>query len=328
MKTARVFVCGVLFCLGAARAQEVVLDGGETIAGTVAQVKDNRVQVRGVDGAMRQLSVRQVECERRADGTLRRFHADLRDGDMDPAESALLASVQKAQEVPFPELMRATERCSRAFVEALRRELTQGSAGRRTQAARVLAVTSVPEAVKAALEVAVEDHTGRMLAVVVAMWNGASVGALEAAEALALLDQGLATKDADARFQVAWLGAQLGSDAALPVLARFLGDSDHHVRESAAVALAERGDAAGVAIVLAMAKRDRAPVQIANRGADAETRAMCDRIAGRERCHACELLGKLHHEPALPVLRRLATAKDEALAAAAKAAVAAITADH
>lgn len=322
--------CGwILFCCTAApRAQEVVLDGGEVLAGTVERVHDNRVYIHGADGAVRMLPVRGVVGERSADGTLRRFHAGLRDAALDPVENGMLAQVQAGKEVALPELLLATERCSRAFADALQAQLTEGKPAARLQAARLLAATLVPEAVKAALAAAVADTSGRMLAAVAELWGSPSLGALEAASALPLLDQGLSTTNARARFAMAWLGAQLGSDAALPVLVRCLGDRDHHVRESAACVLAERGDASGATIVLQIAKRDRAPVQTANRGGDAETRALVDRIALRERRHACELLGKLRHEPALAVLRKLAASKEPTLAASARDAVAAITAGH
>lgn len=315
-------------CAAALRAQEVVLDGGEVIAGTIAQVKDNRAQVRGADGAVRVLPLRRVVGERAADGTMRRFHAELNGAPIGPLEAPVLELVRKGKEVPLPELLQATEHCSRAFADALQAELAQGKPAVQLQAARVLAATGAPEAVKAALAAAVAETSGRMLASVAVLWNAASLGALEAAEALPLLDQGLATTDADARFALAWLGAQLGSDAALPVLVRFLSDRDHHVRESAATTLAERGDPSGVGLVLEMARRDRAPVQKANRSADAETRALVDRIALRERVHACELLGKLRHEAAVPVLRRLAAGRVAEVAAAATRAIEAITADH
>ncbi|MBL8727881.1 MAG: HEAT repeat domain-containing protein [Planctomycetes bacterium] len=328
MKTVLACLGGVLSCLGGLRSQAVVLDGGESLAGTVVAVTDNRVSVRGADGALQRIAVRRVECEVALDGSVRRFHASLRDGELDPVERGVLEQVRQGEEVPFPQRMRVTERCSHAFVEALQGELAHGNATVRVQAAQLLAVTAVPGAVKAVLDAAVADPSGRLLATIAGCWNATSLGALEAAHALPLLEQGLSHQDADVRFALAWLAARLGSDAALPVLARCLGDRDHHVRESAAVSLAERGDAAGVGIVLTIAKRDRAPVQTANRTADAATRALVDRLALRERCHACELLGKLRHQPALPVLRRLAGHKDATLAAAASAAITAITADH
>jgi HEAT repeat protein len=320
---------GVLLCCALLPAQEVWLEGGEVLPGAVVDVKDNRARIRGADGALRQLSVRRIDHEVAADGTVRRFTAAVHEGALGAAERALLEQVQKGQEAPFPELMQATEHSSRAFVEALQAALAGDKAAVREQAARVLVATAVPEAVHAALAAAVEEPKGRMLQVIApSLSSGCMLAALEASDALALVDAGLGAKDPDTRFFLAWVGARLGSEAALPVLARSLTDRDHHVRESAAVALAERGDAAGAALLMTMARRSRSPVQNANRTADAETRALVDRLALRERCRACELLGRLRHEPALAMLRKLATDKDPQLAAAAGAAVAAITADH
>jgi len=325
----RTYLCGVLLSCALLPAQEVWLEGGDVLPGSVVDVKDNRARIRGADGALRQLHVRRIDHEVAADGTVRRFAASMHEGAIDAAERALLEQVQKGQEAPFPELMQATERSSRAFVEALQAELASDKAAVREQAARVLVVTAVPEAVHAALAAAVEESKGRMLKTIASsLSSGSSLAALAASDALALVDAGLEAKDPDTRFSLAWVGARLGSQAALPVLARSLTDSDHHVRESAAFALAERGDAAGASLLMTMARRSRSPVQNANRSADAETRALVDRLALRERCRACELLGLLRHEPALAVLRKLATDKDPQLAAAAGAAVAAITADH
>lgn len=324
MRTASFWLVFLLIGVAAPRAQEVVLDSGDVLTGKVQQVKGNRVQVRTTDGALRAMSVRSIVGERAADGTLRRFHAELTGAPIGPAETALLQRVRQGKAIEVPEMVRATESCGRELAAALQAVLADGSPAARIQAARVLAVTCVPEAVKAALTAALADATGRMLAEVAQLWTETSLGALEAAEALPLLDQALATKDPGARFGMAWLAAQLGSEAALPVLRAFLGDRDHHVRESAATMLAERGDAAGAAIVLTIASRERAPVQTANCNADPETKALVDRLALRERCRACELLGKLRHEPALPVLRRLAKAKNAELAAAAQRAEAAI----
>ena len=112
--------------------------------------------------------------------------------------------------------------------------------------------------------------------------------------------------------------------AALPVLATFVGDSDHHVRESAAMALGECGDARGAKLLIAMCARERSPEVEANKKADAETRALVARIASRERIRCCELLGSLHCKEAIATLTALGKHKDGALAAAAKKALEAI----
>jgi hypothetical protein len=329
MTNLRVCLGAVLACVGMLPAQEVWLEGGELLRGVVAEVKDNRARIRGSDGALREVQVRRIDREVAADGTVRRFAAATHAGDIDAGERNLLELVRKGKEAPFPDLMLATERCSQAFVDALQAELAGDKAVVRELAARVLTVSAVPAAVHAALAAAVAESSGRMLkAIASSLGNGSVLAALEASDARALVEQGLEAKDADTRFAMAWVGAKLGSDAALPVLVRSLTDRDHHVRESAAFALAERGDASGAGLLLTIAKRDRAPVQIANRDADAETRALVDRLALRERCQACDLLGKLRHEPALPSLRKLATNKDAELAAAATAAIAAIAAGH
>jgi hypothetical protein len=110
------------------------------------------------------------------------------------------------------------------------------------------------------------------------------------------------------------------------VLATFVGDSDHHVREDAAMTLAECGNDAGSKLLVVMARRDRSPEMEANRGADEATKALVARLARRERLRACELLGRLQVQSAVAMLRGLAAGKDEELAAAAKRAIARIEA--
>lgn len=306
-------------------AQQVWLQGGDVLAGSVTAVKDNRVQIRGADGSLRQLPVRQVAREVAADGGVRRFAAAAREGELTPPEQALLEQVGCGAEPGLPELVAATDRPSTALLAALRERLDDDRAAVQMAAAQALAATAVPDAVRAALAAAVEQRSGRLLAAVAAMCtSGAALAALDAADAGELIARGLAVRDAATRFTMAWIGVQLEVEGAEPVLAKFVRDRDHHRREAAAMALAEHGNDAGAAVLLAIARRERAPVQQANRDADAATRAFVDRLALRERCHACELLGALRHAPALPVLERLAQADDADLATAARAAAAAI----
>mgnify|MGYP001419297696 CR=1 FL=1 len=306
-------------------AQQVWLQGGDVLAGSVTAVKDNRVQIRGSDGALRQLPVRQVDREVAADGSVRRFAAAAREGELTPPERALLQQVGRGAELGVPELVAATDRPSTALLAALRERLHDDREAAQIAAAQALAATAVPDAVRAALAAAVERRSERMLAAVAAAsTSGAQLGALAEADAGDLIARGFAAREAVTRFTMAWIGVQLEVEGAQPVLAKFVRDRDHHRREAAAMALAEHGNDVGAAVLLTIARRERAPVQQANRDADAATRAFVDRLALRERCRACELLGALRHEPALPALERLSHADDVDLAAAARAAVAAI----
>ncbi len=90
-------------------AQQVWLQGGEVLPGSVVAVKDNRAQIRGPDGALRQLPVRQVDREVAADGQVRRFPAEAHAGELAAAERALLDQVARGAELAVPELIAATE---------------------------------------------------------------------------------------------------------------------------------------------------------------------------------------------------------------------------
>lgn len=301
------------------------MTSGEVIAAEVLAIENNRAKIRGADGRLRMVAVRSIECVRAKDGSARRHAAALVEGPRGPEVAALLTRLRKGDTLEVPELVLLTECCDAAMGDELKQLTTHKSASVRAMAARALAIAATPETVRAALEAAAAEPA-LLGQVISCLGNGAALGAIEAAGATELVEQGLASKDRQTRFGCAWVAAQVGSQAALPVLATFVGDSDHHVRESAAMCLAEHGNDAGAKVLLAIARRDRSPAMAANRSADAETQALVARGARRERLRACELLGRLHHAAAVPMLRTLAAGKDAELAATANKALAEIEA--
>jgi HEAT repeat protein len=306
-------------------AQEVQMSSGEVLAGEVVGVEDNRAKIRGADGKLRLVDVRRIDNARAADGTTKRFAAKLIDGPMSADATRALERLESGEALAPPELFQLTERCNRDAFAKLEQLAASDKRAVRQCAAQALAMAATPETVKAALEAALADSDPGLLREVGSLvGHGAALAAVEEAGATELLEKGMASKDQKARFGFAWAAARLGSDEALPVLATFLTDRDHHARESAAMALAERGDDAGAKILIEIAKRKRAPAEAANRGADDETKALVARMVLRERVRACELLGRLKCDEATSSLRALLRSKEPELAAAAERALAQI----
>jgi HEAT repeat protein len=308
-------------------AQEVRLTNGEVIAGAVVAVDGSRAKVRATDGTMRQVDARSIDVEVASDGSAKRHACKVAKGALPPPAAALLVRLQKGEALAPPDVAMLTGTCTDELLVALREASASKSAAVRASAVRALAATATPEGVRAALDLALGDRSGAMWReVATAIAGGAGLGAVQALDAQADVEKGLTHKDKGVRFACAAAATRLGSETARPVLAVFVGDSDHHARESAATILAECGDAAGASVLMTMCKRERAPIEDANRDADAETKAMVARVARRERIRSCELLGRLRHGGAVPVLTALAKHRDAEIAQAATKALAAIAA--
>lgn len=127
--------------------------------------------------------------------------------------------------------------------------------------------------------------------------------------------KGIADRDAIVRIDFALL-APHDVEAAGEVLRKEgLKSGDHHVRESAAVALGRRGDGAGEGILVGMLARARLP------GIDDE--ALMERLMIREKVEICGILGKLATDSAKAALRKAASAGPEPVRKAAEDALAA-----
>ena len=135
-------------------------------------------------------------------------------------------------------------------------------------------------------------------------------------DATALLERGIADSDGDVRFIFACL-APADHAAALAVLKNDgLKNKDHHFREDAAAELAERGDAAGEPILIALLTRTKIP------GFDGGDELMT-KVLVREQTHICALLGKLDTETGKAALKKaLESSPHEAVRKAAEAALA------
>jgi len=320
-------LCTLLAIAGAVPAQEVVMASGESIPGKVVSVAGNRAKIEMAGGGFRMADVRTIDRERTADGATKHPAAKLADGGLSPAIEGRLARLQKGEVLALPEVMLLTENCTAALVAELQKLVAGKSAAVRVAASQALAMTATKEGVRAALDGALADNTGALWREVAnALTSGACLGAIEELTARADIEKGLTSKDKSVRRACAWIATKLGSQEAIPVLATFIADSDHHVRESAAMCLAEAGNDAGAKVLLAICKRERSPAMEANRDADQATRDLVARATLRERVLACELLGKLHHAAAAPTLTALGKHADPAIAAAAQKALAELTA--
>jgi HEAT repeat protein len=319
-------LCLLLALAAAVPAQQVLMASGEPIAGKVVSVAGHRAKIEMTGGGIRMADVRTIDRERTADGATRHHAAKLAEGGLTPAVQSQLTRMQKGEVLALPEMMQLTENCTAALVAELQKLVASKSAAVRATASQALAMTATKEGVRAALDAALADKTGALWREVAnALTSGACLGAIEDLTALADIEKGLTSKDKSVRRACAWIATRLGSKDAIPVLATFVADSDHHVRESAAMCLAEAGNDAGAKVLLTICKRERSPAMEANRDADQATRDLVARGTQRERVMACELLGKLKHAPAAPTLTALSKHADPAIAAAAQKALAELT---
>lgn len=140
-------------------------------------------------------------------------------------------------------------------------------------------------------------------------------GIFRRSEGAALSKRGLADADAGVRIQFALL-APTEDGAANDVLrSEGLRHTDHHFREASAMELGARGDAAGETILCAMLARTS--MTGAERGD-----ATSERLLVEERVRVCGLLGGLRTPKAKAALEAAKGARDEAVRAAATAALA------
>lgn len=306
-----------------ALAQTVELASGEVMKGHVVGVAVNRAKVQLVEGGLRQIDLRQIACERAADGTRKWFAAECADGEMAAPVREQLQRLRSGRPLDALELQGLGDRCTKDLVRELEQLSTDKSPAVRARAVTALAMAATPESMRIALAAAKADASGALWREVVGRSvSGVCLGAIAAANGRDDVELAVATKDKSVRAAAAWIAVQLGSKTAQPALTAFVGDADHHVRESAAMCLGEAGSDAGAKVLLAIATREQSPDVEANRRAPAATRDLLVRIAHRERVRAIELLGELRHAPAATSLKALTGNADREVATAAAAAIA------
>jgi HEAT repeat protein len=132
-----------------------------------------------------------------------------------------------------------------------------------------------------------------------------------------LVAKGLADADALVRIEFALVAARDLELAGEVLRKDGLRHSDHHVRESCAVELGRRGDAAGASVLASMLARTSLP------GLDTDLET-ATRILVAEQLEVCEILGRLGGDAAKAALTKAATSSPhEPVRKAAEAALAA-----
>ncbi|HZO09378.1 MAG TPA: hypothetical protein VFC77_08370, partial [Myxococcota bacterium] len=130
------------------------------------------------------------------------------------------------------------------------------------------------------------------------------------------VEAGLADKDSGVRYVYAMVSPR-DLQAAIPVLrADGLKASDHHVRESAALELGQRGDGSGESLLITLLARDRMPGVTDDRGLE-------ERLLTSEQVAICEVLGKLGSANGKAALQKATASKLEPVRKAAEKALAA-----
>jgi len=304
-------------------AQEIEMNDGTRVKGTVSKVARNRVQFRTAAGRVVLYRIQEVRRFHAADGTTKTFAGQLLDSPTPgPAQMAALNRLGGGKKLSFPELRALSEDCSSSLLEKLIPLASAKKANTRSQAAMALATAGTPETVRVALTVALEDKSAKVRrAAAQALMTATSVAAMESAKLKGEVEKGLTARDRKTRFALAWIAVHLESEKAIEVLESYTADSDHHVRETVAVLLAEHGSLAGLRVLLGMLGQKSSPALRANRNAPESVKDAIRRADRNVKIHICDLLGNLRSKEAIGALKKLSRHEDRALAEAAAKAI-------
>jgi hypothetical protein len=239
------------------------------------------------------------------------------DTSADTAETtALLASLRDPKNKAWEEALAPLgERRTRSVFEALLAQTKDSRKELRLRAIQALSrLCTKASAMAVANAVLAEKDAGTRKAAASAMFALGEV--LRRCDFAATLEQGLASKDVEVRLPFAMVAPPDDAAAAAVLRNDGLKHSDHHMREAAAMELAERGDAAGEGVLLGMLARSKIP------GLDGDA-AFQERELIREQAHLCTLLGKLDTATAKAALTKASSSRFEAVRQAATEALAA-----
>lgn len=246
------------------------------------------------------------------EGRETRIPHELRDLPWTPADDGRLTRFVGGREPDWQSAMvELVTPPRRAVLEKLQGLRADKRAETRARVIAALAGLRTKEGVRAAAEAVLSEADTRTRS------NGASVlfSIVEIYRRSAcddLTKRGLADKSSAVRFAFAWLAPDDCAEA-VPVLVKDgLSNSDHHLRESAALRLAAHGDASGEALLVAMLARDRVP------GVDDAD--LAERLTVREHVAVCEALGRIGTKRARAALDTARNSKRPEVRAAAEAA--------
>ncbi len=140
-------------------------------------------------------------------------------------------------------------------------------------------------------------------------------GIFERSDTLETVKAGIADRDAGVRVAFAMLSPPDMEAANAVLRTDGIKHPDHHVRESSAMELGKRGDAAGESILAGMLGRTSLP------GAE-KGEAIYERLLIEEQVAVCRIFGKLKTEKGRAALMKATKSKHEAVRKAAEAALA------
>ena len=237
----------------------------------------------------------------------------LADGARTAADDAALASLRDPRDANYEAAVLAWYAApKRSVLEALVETTKDKRAAVRKRALLTLVRLRATESVRAAAEaILAETDKSVRTECVSALYSVCEI--YRRAGLAELTQRGIEDKDAVVRFTFAWLAPD-DMAAAVDVLKKDgLANSDHHLRESAAMALARHGDASGESTMIGMLTRDRMP------GVD--DRELATRLSIAEKVEICGLLGRLGTKTSLAALERAAKSPHDAVRAAAERAL-------
>ena len=211
----------------------------------------------------------------------------LSDAPLDPAAAMALAQIKDVKNKSWMQAATTVGRSrARTAMDALVEMLGDRNKEVRKRAVAALALLRTRESVVAAVRAAATEKdrkTQREMASQLLSVREIVIRC-DAAEGLRT---GLQAQDASVRITFALLAPGDDPEALRILRVDGVGHSDHHFRESAAIALARRGDAGGEAILIKMLRRSRLP------GFDAGDRQIMERYLAREQVEICGLLRAL-----------------------------------
>jgi hypothetical protein len=232
-----------------------------------------------------------------------------------PEAAALLASLRDPKNEAWlletaPSL---AKRPTRGIHDALVALTTDKSRETRARAIGTLTQLHTKESVTAATKavLAEKDTTARRRGALL-LFSVQEI--FQRSDAAASVEAGIAHSDPTVRYVFAMLSPP-DLEAANAILRNeALKSSDHHVRESAALELGQRGDAAGTSVLIGMLGRTSLP------GFEARD-PLGERLMIEEQVEVCAVLGKLGGDGAKAALGKAASSRFEPVKAAARKAL-------
>ena len=235
-----------------------------------------------------------------------------------PEITAALASLQDPKNKTWEQLRELlAKRPSRAVNDAL---VALGSDSRKEVRLRALTALAWLRTKESSLALAAavlsEKDPGLRRSAASALYSVEEI--LRRSDVTELLAKGLVDKDATVRIIFASLAPPEDATAMEVLRKDGLKHSDHHMRESVAQQLGERGDGSGESILIGLLSRTKAPAL----SGDAE---FDEKLMAEGQARACFALGKIGSATARAALNRAATSRSPLVQQAAAKALAVAT---